>query len=72
MKITKQDGVIVHGHDLEMCGCKILCILDDASLVNQRALCGEYADMRRTVEVFSEMTAIGWNCKNPEYVMPQR
>ena len=72
MKITKQDGIIVHGHDLEMCNCKIFCTPDNASLTNQHVLCGKYDDMRRTVKVFSEMTAIGWNCKNPEYVMPQR
>ena len=72
MKITTQDGTAVYGHNLEMQGCKIFCTPDNATTNNQHILCGKYADMKRTIEVFSEMAAIGWDCKNPEYVMPQR
>lgn len=70
MKITKQDGTVVHGHSIEMQGCEIFCIPDETPLKN-RELCGVYADILRTTEVFSEMTYMGWNFKKPEYVMPQ-
>lgn len=70
MKITKQDGTVVYGHNIEMQGCKIFCTPDGIPL-KTRELCGEYADIFRTTEVFSEMTYMGWNFKKPEYVMPQ-
>lgn len=70
MKITKQDGTVVRGHNIEMQGCRIFCTPDGIPLKN-RVLCGEYSDMLRTTEVFSEMTYMGWNIKNPEYTMPQ-
>lgn len=69
MKITKQDGTVIHGHSIEMQGCRIFCIPDGTPL-KPRVLCGEYSDMLRTTEVFSEMTYIGWNLKKPDYVMP--
>ena len=70
MKITKQDGTVVHSHSIEIHGCKIFCIPRDGKLT-ERIFCGEYSDIQRTIEVFSEMTYAGWNFKNPEYVMPQ-
>ena len=70
MKITKQDGTVVRGHNIEMQGCRIFCTPDGIPLKN-RVLCGEYSDMLRTTDVFSEMTYMGWNIKNPEYTMPQ-
>lgn len=69
MKITKQDGTVIHGHSIEMQGCRIFCISDEIPL-KKRELCGEYSDMLRATEVFSEMTYMGWNFEKPEYVMP--
>ena len=65
MKITKQDGTVVYGHNIEMQGCKIFCTPDGIPL-KTRELCGEYADIFRTTEVFSEMTYMGWNFKKTE------
>lgn len=68
MKIIKQDGSVVMGHSIEMQGCAIYCTDDNSG---KRVECGKYGDMLRTTRVFSEMTYVGWNFKNPEYVMPQ-
>ena len=69
MKITKQDGTGVYGHEIEMQGCKIFCVTDETSL-KDRELCGQYVDRFRTTEVFSEMAYAERNLKNFGYVMP--
>lgn len=69
MKITKQNGEIVYGHDIGMQGCKIFCVPDDK--LNGKVLCGEYSDVYKTAKVLAEMAYVGWMSKNPTYVMPQ-
>lgn len=69
MKIIKQDGEAIMAHSIEMRGCKITCTPDDRPA--ERVVCGEYEDIFRVTEVFSEVTFVGWNFSDPEYVMPQ-
>ena len=71
MRITNQDGEIIYAHDIEMQGRRIFCISDGTSS-RDRVLCGEYADIFRTAEVFSELTYVGWNFPDPKYVMPKK
>ena len=69
MKITTQDGRVIAANDIEISGCEIKCT--PVNDMRKRELCGVYKDRIRATAIFSEMTCIGWNNKNPEYVMPK-
>ena len=69
MKITTQDGRVIEAHDIEVSGCEIKCT--PVNDMRKRELCGAYKDRIRATAIFAEMTCIGWNNKNPEYVMPK-
>lgn len=69
MKITTQDGKTIIAHDIELIGCEIKCIPVGDN--RKKELCGVYADRIRATAIFAEMTCIGWDNNNPEYVMPE-
>ena len=62
-------AVLLWATALKCKGARSYCTSDNKP--GERIECGKYGDMLRTTEVFSEMTIIGWNFKDPEYVMPQ-
>ena len=69
MKVTTQSGEMLEVHEISLSGKVIKCTPEKDK--RKRVVCGEYKDRQRATEVFSEMTCIGWNEKNPEYVMPK-
>lgn len=69
IKITTRDGRVIETHEIEFNGYEIRCIpLNDPE---KRELCGVYKDRIRATAIFAEMTCMGWNDENPEYVMPK-
>ncbi len=69
MKITTQDGQVVHAHTIEV-GSNVIRYTPDEDH-RRKIVCGTYKDRCRATEVFSEMAETGWTQKNPEYVMPK-
>lgn len=55
MKIKAQDGNVYEVHNLEMSHCKIKC--EDAKDRRKKHVLGEYADLKRTCDVFGEIAA---------------
>ena len=67
MFITKQDGNSDEAVNIEIRGCEIR--YTPKSDMRKREVCGIYENRKRATEVFAEMAHIGWNEKNPKYVM---
>lgn len=53
MKIKAQDGKIYEAYNLEMNQCTIKC--NDVKDKRKKHVLGEYADLKRTCDVFSEI-----------------
>lgn len=68
MKITTQNGMTVNVHELEFKGC----VISGRSVRPKKWVeLGRYADLQRTIEVWSEIACLGQNDKPAPYVMPQ-
>lgn len=70
MKITTQNGKEVISHGIELQGRTIQCTPKND--MRKRVECGIYDNVKRATEIFSQMTIIGWNEKNAEYIMPTK
>lgn len=69
MKLTTQNGDVLDICNIEIQGSVIRCTPKKDR--RKRVFCGQYKDRQRATEVFSEMTCVGWNEENSEYVMPK-
>lgn len=61
--ITQKNETVEVKGDVEMKGNKILF---------QNKILGEYSDMRRTCDVFAELTCHSWNHKGGIFSMPTK
>lgn len=65
MKITAQDGAVYYVYGVEMRNNTIY-----GEMKTEKVELGRYPNLRRTCEVLSELTYIGWNDENGTYEMP--
>ena len=68
MKVKSQEGIVYEVHEIETSGLNIKC--SDDKHPEQKHILGKYRDKKRVIEIFSEMTASGWNKTTNMYEMP--
>ncbi len=68
MKVISQSNEVIFTTEVELCGATITCVPDYD--ISKRKHLGTYNDRKRAVEVYSELSAMGWN-DGSEYTMPK-
>ena len=69
MKIITQDGKLAHVDELEFKGC---VIYGHSAYPLKKVELGRYRDIKRTIEVWSEIACLAHNEKAASYVMPKK
>lgn len=69
MKIITQNGVLARVDELEFNGC---VIYGHSVYPKAKVELGRYEDLKRTIEVWSEIACLAHNEKEASYVMPKK